>query len=155
METQPATTIANSGPGCLDGYDVMNRVDLYTISADQNPGDNWDEEPKRIISGTNAVEIEYFEATGQFRSVLLEWKTVSELNNLGFNVYRAFRINGPRVRINAELIPADIFGQGGSEYAYLDIGLFPRRTYFYWLEDVDFDGTTTFYGPVSAMVTRK
>jgi hypothetical protein len=154
METQPATTIANSGPFCDTGYDVMNRVDLDTISADQNPGDNWDEEPKDIAA-PNAVEIEYFEATGQFRSVLLEWKTVSELNNLGFNVYRAFRINGPRVRINAELIPADIYGQGGSEYSYLDIGLFPRRTYFYWLEDVDFDGSTTFYGPVSGKPTRK
>lgn len=150
-EIAPATSVASE---CPDGYDVMNRVDLDTLSDDKTPGDNWDEEPKDI-SEPNAVEIEYFEATGQFKSVLLEWKTVSELNNLGFNVYRAFRINGPRVRINAELIPADIFGQGGSEYAYLDIGLFPNRTYFYWLEDVDFDGTTTFYGPVSAKVTRK
>ena len=133
----------------------MNRVDLSALSTDKTPGDNWDEEPKDITDNPNAVEIEYFEATGQARSVLLEWKTVTELNNLGFNIYRAFTINGPRVRINPQLIPANIFGQGGAEYSYLNTGLFPNRTYFYWLEDVDFNGTTTLYGPVSAMPTRK
>jgi hypothetical protein len=156
-EIDSATSVASDcpiTPLSPTGYDVMNRVDLTTISADQTPGDDWDEEPKDIVS-PNAVEIEYFEATGQFKSGLLEWKTVTEMNNLGFNIYRSFRLNGPRVQINAELILADIFGQGGSEYAYLDIGLYPNRTYFYWLEDVDFDGTTTLYGPISGKPTRK
>ena len=152
-----ATSVASECPITLlspTGYDVMNQVVLDTISDDTTIDDNWDEEPKDIVS-PNSVEIEYFTATGQVRSVLMEWKTVTEMNNLGFNIYRSFRINGPRVKINRELIPADIFGQGGAEYEYTDTGLYPNRIYFYWLEDVDFDGRTTLYGPVSAKPTRK
>jgi len=156
-ETSPATSVAAECPITQlspRGYDVMNRVTLTTYSDDKTPNDNWDEEPKDI-NYPNAVEIEYFIATGQSRSILLEWKTVTEMNNLGFNLYRAFRIDGPRVKINAELIPSNIFGQGGAVYEYLDTGLFPNRTYYYWLEDVDFNETTTLYGPVDAKPTRK
>lgn len=149
-EIAPATLATSD---CPAGYDVRNRVDLTALSNDRTPGDNWDEEPKDIAQ-PNAVEIEYFQATGKSKSVLLEWKTVTEINNLGFNIYRALTISGPRVKINAQLIPADIFGQEGAKYEYLDRGLFPNRTYYYWLEDVDFNGTTTLYGPINAKPTR-
>ncbi len=149
-EIAPATLATSD---CPAGYDVRNRVDLTALSNDKTPGDNWDEEPKDIAQ-PNAVEIEYFQATGKSKSVLLEWKTVTEINNLGFNIYRALTISGPRVKINAQLIPADIFGQEGAKYEYLDRGLFPNRTYYYWLEDVDFNGTTTLFGPINAKPTR-
>ncbi len=36
-----------------------------------------------------AVELASFTATPQAQSILIEWETVSEIDNLGFNLYRA------------------------------------------------------------------
>jgi hypothetical protein len=101
--------------------------------------------------GPTAVELVSFEATGLKKAVLLTWETASEVDNLGFNLYRATSLDGPRTRINDELIPAAIFP---GRYEYLDTRL-PRRIYYYWLEDLDIYGRTTLHGPVSARTTAK
>jgi len=156
FEEEPATSVAEECPPTWlspQGYDVKNSVVLTTISDDITPDDNWDEEPKDIVYPTS-VDIEAFEATGKFKSVLVEWTTVNESDLLGFNLYRATSEDAEKVKVNDEIIPADIFGGGASYYEYLDMGprqgLRPNQTYFYWLEDVDFLGYTTWHGPVEA-----
>jgi hypothetical protein len=153
-ELAPATSVADE---CLptylspQGYDVMNRADLTTVSYDMTTDDNWDEEPKDIVYPTS-VDLESFTATGLFKSVLIEWTTVNESDLVGFNLYRATSEDGTRVKVNDELIRADIFGV--ESYVYLDLGprqgLRPNQSYFYWLEDVDFSGYTYLHGPVEA-----
>lgn len=39
---------------------------------------------------------------------------------------------------------------GGFLYQYQDFAVQPDVIYWYWLEDIDFDGRTTLHGPVSA-----
>jgi len=102
-----------------------------------------------------AVELLSFEATAAHKTVILTWETASEIDNLGFNLYRATAVDGVRVKINAELIPTEVYPGSpfGAVYTYTDTGLKPKANYFYWLEDVDIYGTTQLSGPIEARAT--
>ena len=73
------------------------------------------------------------------------------MDNAGFNLYRAAAPDGPYTKINAALIAAEGDPVAGASYSFLDKGL-AAGTYYYQLEDVDLNGTTTLHGPVSATV---
>jgi len=86
------------------------------------------------------------------KGVLIDWETVSETNNFGFNIMRAESVDGERIQINPEMIfsglaPGDPFG---SSYEYLDETAVPGTEYFYWLVDVPLDSSEPgIYGPIS------
>jgi hypothetical protein len=158
-ETAPATSVADE---CLisylspQGYDVMNRVDLTTVSEDITLDDNWDEEPKDI-NYPNAVDITSFTATGVFKSILLEWSTLNEDEALlGYNVYVSASEDGIKTKLNDALILPDIFGGGAADYEILVFGakhgLIPFHTYFFWLEDVN-QSYSSFTGPLEVTIT--
>jgi len=78
----------------------------------------------------------------QHASVNIEWTTASELNTVGFNVYRRESLEGPETRINPELIPASTDPLQGGSYQFIDKSVKPGLTYYYELEDVEMDGVT-------------
>ena len=82
-------------------------------------------------------------------SVLVEWSTASELDTAGFNLYRGDTSTGPFVQVNPELIPASSDPLAGSSYTYEDSEVRPGRTYYYQLEEVEIDGSTGRFGPIS------
>lgn len=98
-----------------------------------------------------AITLAGFSAVQQGDAVLATWETASELDNLGFNLYRGLDPTGPDRQLNAALIPSQSPGSsGGFSYTWEDrADLAPGATYFYWLEDVDIHGTATMHGPVS------
>lgn len=126
----------------------------YTISS---IGNNWNTEKTldlRLQVGPLAVNLALFEAEANGDSVLIRWQTVSELDNLGFNLYRATERDGEQIRLNSDLILAQAPGSGqGADYSFLDTNVEVGSTYFYWLEDVDVNGESTRHGPVSAAAT--
>jgi len=101
------------------------------------------------------VELGSFIATSRDGYVLLEWETLSEVDTVGFNLYRADSANGPFVRINDSLIPSRTPGNPvGGAYTYRDANFIFDKTHYYKLEDVDTHGTRTFHGPVAATPAR-
>jgi hypothetical protein len=95
-----------------------------------------------------AVELKAFTATRAKNSILLNWKTVSEVSNLGFNLYRSTSMDGVKIKLNAALIPAKPGSQSGDLYAYTDTALEANATiYYYWLEYVDIYGGSSLVGP--------
>jgi methionine-rich copper-binding protein CopC len=90
------------------------------------------------------VELSSFAATAGDRMVTLAWETRSELNNLGFELYRR-EADGEFVKITEQPIP----GAGNSEtaqtYAYVDRGLDNGVIYTYQLATVDFGGQVEMY----------
>ena len=102
---------------------------------------------------TLGVQLASFEAQTMVDHVQLSWETISELNNLGFNLYRSESAAGPETRLNAELIPSQAPGSNtGYSYQWQDFSVVEGRSYWYWLEDVSTSGATTRHGPVSATV---
>jgi carboxypeptidase T len=104
------------------------------------------------ISDPTAVDVASFTATGGRSAITLAWRTDSEVNNLGFNLYRASQANGPRIRINEDLIPSLVAPGSafGAVYSYRDLTVARGLHYFYWLEDVDIYGHARLHGPVEA-----
>ena len=97
-----------------------------------------------------AVKLSSFEAKGYDGKVVLEWKTASELRNLGFHLYRAAEGAGPYQRITAQPIPGLGSSPSGAEYRHVDSGLENGLKYFYQLEDIDSRGASTRHGPRAA-----
>lgn len=90
-------------------------------------------------------------ATAGNKKITIEWITESEINNAGFNIYRAESREGEYVKINASLIAAKGSATEGAAYDFVDTGLQNRKIYYYKLEDIDLNGTSTMHGPISAM----
>ena len=98
-----------------------------------------------------AVRLMSFSAAPGNGSVSLEWRTGSELNNLGFHLYRGPSADGPWTRLTSSLIPGLGSSPLGQAYSWLDSGLVNGQRYYYRLEDVDTASVSTFHGPVSAI----
>ncbi len=102
--------------------------------------------------GVLSVTLAEFGAEPDADTIRVYWTTASEVDTLGFNLYRADTDDfSSALRLNDELILAQ--GTGGSQgasYNVVDSNVTTGDTYYYWLEDVDTTGGTALHGPVSA-----
>jgi hypothetical protein len=125
-----------------------------------------------------AVKLTSFTAKEYDGSVLLQWKTGYEVNNLGFHVYR--EQNGERVRLTPEPVAGSALIAGsrtaltaGYHYHWWDTSLSPQSSSTpsptlpprgggigwgavkYWLKDIDLNGTHKMHGPVTPVISRE
>ena len=123
----------------------------------QDVSGNWGAFGAIFLSTTpTAVELAWFNGWARPGYIQLGWETISELDNLGFNLYRAEQPGGPRTQINPSLIPSQVPGSPyGAVYNYQDTTVQPGITYYYWLEDVDIYGGTHLHGPVKVRQLRR
>jgi len=110
----------------------------------------------RVTTLGTAVELDYFTATQVEQAVELKWETTSEVNNLGFNIYRKEVGVEGWVKLNEELIPTVVYPGApfGGEYSFIDAAVEPGKTYSYSLMDLDLDSTASFHGPVEVTITE-
>jgi hypothetical protein len=99
---------------------------------------------------TTLITLSSLTARASNGRVKIEWVTESEIDNAGFNIWRAEAEDGEYVKLNDEIISAKGYATDGAKYIFTDTIAKNRKTYFYKLEDVDFAGVSTFHGPVSA-----
>ena len=96
-----------------------------------------------------AVELSSFSASYRDRRVTVRWETASELDLVGFNIYRSTAENGPYMRLNSTLIPAQRPGSPlGALYTWVDGQIRLGRVYYYKLEQLSMNGETTLHGPL-------
>ena len=103
------------------------------------------------VPAPTAVKLMSFSAVAGDGAVTLEWRTASELSNLGFHLYRGLSETGPWARITTSLIPGLGSSPIGKAYSFRDAGLTNGVRHFYRLEDVDASSRITSHGPVSAV----
>ena len=99
---------------------------------------------------TTLIELSSFTASADRGVVVLSWETGAEIDNAGFNLYRAESENGEYEIVNSTIISAEGSMYEGASYELTDNDVENRNTYYYKLEDIDTNGTTTTHGPVSA-----
>lgn len=81
-------------------------------------------------------------------SLTIVWTTESELDIIGFNIYRSDTAEGEYEKINDELIPPAADPFVGGEHTYVDETVTRGQTYYYQLETVDRNGNTTRTDPI-------
>jgi hypothetical protein len=105
------------------------------------------------VGDPTSVFLTRFEAWPEGRAIHVQWETSQEIDNVGFNLYRADRLDGSKLQLNQELIPSRVppGSAFGAVYDWMDRHKLRKgRTYSYWLEDVDIYGVKTLHGPVQA-----
>lgn len=108
----------------------------------------------RNVNVASAVRFDGFEAKSYSKGVELTWRTGRESSNLGFNIYRDE--NGSRYRVNRSLITGSALMLGanasleaGDSYKWWDTTPGGPGS-VYWVEAIDLDGTSEWYGPLGA-----
>ncbi|MDZ4122534.1 MAG: T9SS type A sorting domain-containing protein, partial [Candidatus Cloacimonadaceae bacterium] len=97
--------------------------------------------------GTLPVELSAFYAIMNPQSyVAIGWITETETNCLGFNIYRGSTDEAASSLLISDMIQASNTSQQQSYY-FVDQELSTDGTYYYWLENIDFDGSSHMYGP--------
>ncbi len=82
--------------------------------------------------------------------VRVTWKTETEMNTAGFNLYRGTSPDGPfETKVNDELIPPSADPLTGKEYTFLDKTAQGGVTYYYELQEVERNGLVNRFGPIS------
>jgi len=88
--------------------------------------------------GSLPVELSSFTATTCDGKVTLRWRTESEINNVGFSIYRSEEKDGKYNEV------AFVKGAGNTgrptDYQYVDEMLLRGKTYYYYIADVDLMG---------------
>jgi hypothetical protein len=97
--------------------------------------------PQRLIPDEALpVVLSLLTVTSDEGSVSIKWRTESETNNLGFDVYRSENSDGQFVKVN----PAYIKGAGTDatprDYKFVDESAVVGKTYYYYLETISFSG---------------
>lgn len=105
--------------------------------------------------GSLPVSLMNFSASGIADGVQLSWSTASEIQNLGFEIYRSAQQTGGFQLIGSYENNPDLRGAGTTnvqnDYAFTDQSAAPGETYWYRLADVDFSGARTLHTPISVI----
>jgi len=99
--------------------------------------------PVELSSFTTLVTSQYF--------VELHWTTQSETGVSGYYIYRNASNDIGSAQIVSPLISATNTSSEAN-YTYVDTEVLPG-TWYYWLQNMDMDGSFSYHGPVTASVT--
>jgi hypothetical protein len=127
-------------------HDIISTVNTAVITDATDVYRNPTNRPTDTVPINNtptAVELLYFRVdrvSGQ--QVRLAWATAVEIDNLGFNLYRA-NVNDPSRASLIHFEPAVVMGgRLGATYVYTDT-VPSDGVWWYWLADVDTGGVET------------
>jgi hypothetical protein len=111
-----------------------------------------------VPSSPTAVTLASFGAEAQpmLPSVTQNWSTVSEVDVLGFNLYRAEALAGEKKLLNTGLIPAKHPGELiGDHYSFEDTQVISGRMFTYWVEAVKQFGPAELSSPQMVLIGYK
>jgi hypothetical protein len=139
------------GQGCISL--VCSASNQFLCEAEY--GGSWSEQSRcNLTTGAcedyTAITLSRFEAVRMAGKALIAWQTETEIDNAGFNIYRAETENGAYTKINETLIPARGSAAQGAVYTVTDATARTWKNYYYKLEDIDQSGSSTMHGPVRA-----
>lgn len=137
-------TLTPGSPGALNANTVTN-----STGSTNNPTLDFG-----LITPPTAVTMSDFGAEDTGNGVGLSWKTGYEVNNLGYRVWRD--LGKGRELVSNELIAGSALQVGsvaltaGQEYRVLDSSIkgVDAQNASYWLEAIDLDGTSQWFGPM-------
>jgi len=156
------------GSDCSELYDIGTPVTLHAAADAGSVFTGWSGgecsgtgDCTVSIDGALSVTAEFqvqtlitlssFTSVAKAGQVILKWVTESEIDNAGFNIYRATSEYGEYIKINASLITTKGSPTQGASYEFADKDVKLWKRAYYKLEDIDLNGNSTMHGPVSAI----
>jgi choice-of-anchor B domain-containing protein len=131
-------------------------ADSFAASPPQGPFLGWfiDDIVVSGLSAPTAVTVASFTATAaRGKGVEVTWRTASEVDTAGFNVWRF--ANGKKVKVNRSLIAAKAGGRAaGATYRLVDRNALPGAKYTYRLQVVSKSGVRAFKASTTVRALR-
>lgn len=130
---------------------VNNKITVYGISSEMRPFSKW---TLGSTTPDNSLPIQLVSFSSQIIAdgIKLNWRTASEINNLGFEIWRASQTDSNFVMIADWVSYEELKGTGNSNqdryYSFIDRQLISGTTYYYKLIDVDINNQKTVHGPL-------
>jgi len=78
-------------------------------------------------------------------AILVTWETSTEIEIVGFDIYRSEAADGEFIKLNDEMIMAEAFLEDplyGQTYTWLDAGALCGQTYYYYIEVIGPSGAS-------------
>lgn len=99
--------------------------------------------PRAAAVQTPAAEpkAEHYENT-------VRWSTASEVDNFGYDVYRATSADGPFERLTRDPVPGAGTTDLPQRYSYVDDSIDPHQAYYYYVESISLSGERERFTPV-------
>jgi hypothetical protein len=144
-------TLAVNAHGAGSNYPQPEDRQFLGILAD--PGIEWITELGPSGEFYLPVELTAFWAKPRGGTVTLRWATRSEVDNAGYNLFRATSEDGAYQKINARLIPGAGTTTKEHTYHYVDHPPYPS-SYFYRLESVSTQGEVQVLGTIEVRMWR-
>jgi len=129
------------------GKQIKLRFALWTDASTNKDG--WYVDDIAIYYyGVLPVELISFTAKSAYNNIVLNWKTATELNNIGFQIQRSNEMNTPSENWKTlGFIKGNGSTSTSSSYSFTDISPL-QDTQYYRLKQIDANGTYTIYGPI-------
>jgi len=128
-----------------------NEGGRWVIEGVVNYGDgDWGTPGMKNTDSSLPVELSSFTGGYLDGTIELAWRTESEVDNLGFYVWRALEREGEYQPIS-ELIAGHGSSTEPHDYIYRDADIVSGSTYFYKLRQVDMEGSEIFHGPIEVI----
>jgi len=130
------------------------RLELFGESQYVPPATN----PEYVLGGINqplaiALASFYAEFDKSSDCIRITWKTATEVDTIGFQLWRSDTKEGPYILVPGSFMPSQSVSETtGAEYTFLDCDadLDTYMTYYYKLEEIDLDNEkdNPTYGPI-------
>lgn len=143
-------TVPYSGLGTMNVISRFRFSSVCGLAYDGHAPDGEVEDYKMPLEVP--VELSAFNATVNGNTVLLQWQTQSETENLGFHLYRSDSENGVFTQITSELINGAGNSSSAHQYSYVDRDVTIGQSFYYQLVDISNNGMMMWHGPVAANV---
>ena len=144
--------------GTSQTVDVVNdSVTVNGITSELKPFSKWTLGSR---TSDNPLPIQLFTFSSEILSdgVKLNWSTASEINNVGFEIWRSDDTDTNNVMISDYRSNQNLIGAGNSNelrnYSYNDNNVRDNHTYWYRLVDVDVNNRKTVHGPLEVTFIR-
>lgn len=134
-------------------YDVSSDPRWLSISVNSFEGAKGTWTIGNSSEETLPVELSSFTASlNSYNNIQLQWITQSETNVSGYRIYRSNSNSIDQALLMNVFIPA-VNSSTAQLYQFTDAEINTEGVYYYWLENVDLDGSSGFHGPVSVTLS--
>lgn len=146
-------------PGTQDPFPTDDDV-LYVVPESsptlqltyQDPADALRDSASANAVVITRVTLSDFRAYTDSGTTIVQWETSSEVETIGFNLYRYNGAVGYYVKVHADLLPSLLSTIQGGIYRLVDPGALAGQSYTYRLEEIEAGGTHNLFGPFTVTV---
>lgn len=89
------------------------------------------------------------------KGVKIFWQTRSEINSLGFYLWRSELKSSGYIKITRKLIQSHHTSANSHDYSYFDNNVRSGNTYWYKIEEIATNGSNEFFGPIKIQIDAK